>query len=120
MQGIPEKLEAKLSEKRFLTAVELLQDGLTEIRKPRMEGIGALSDLKVYLSNQEQSLTDILIEELHNHLYLKSPYCENRWKEHASPQVRGVSRESAVPMGTRQLYQFLDQLDTDATVSDHE
>jgi hypothetical protein len=62
-------------------------------------------------------LTDILIEELHNHLYLKSPYCENRWKEHASQQVRGVSRESAVPMGTRQLYQFLDQLDTDAVVS---
>jgi exocyst complex component 4 len=54
LQGIPEKLEAKLSEKRFLTAVELLQDGLTEIRKPSMDGIGALSDLKVYLSNQEQ------------------------------------------------------------------
>jgi exocyst complex component 4 len=43
-----------LSEKRFLTAVELLQDGLTEIRKPSMDGIGALGDLKVYLSNQEQ------------------------------------------------------------------
>jgi hypothetical protein len=54
LQGIPEKLEAKLSEKRFLTAVELLQDGLTAIRKPNMDGIGALSDLKVYLSNQEQ------------------------------------------------------------------
>jgi exocyst complex component 4 len=54
LQGIPEKLEAKLSEKRFLTAVELLQDGLTQIRKPNMDEIGALSDLKVYLSNQEQ------------------------------------------------------------------
>jgi exocyst complex component 4 len=23
---------------------------------------------------------DILIEELHDHLYLKSPYCQGRWK----------------------------------------
>ena len=70
MQGIPEKLEAKLSEKRFLTAVELLQDGLTEIRKPSMDGIGALSDLKVYLSNQEQVRLEHLVDPKANHLVL--------------------------------------------------
>jgi hypothetical protein len=26
-----------------------------------------------------QALRDILIDELHNHLYLKSFWCENRW-----------------------------------------
>ena len=53
LQGIPDKLEARISEKRFLSAVELLQDGLKTIRTPEMDAIGALSDLRVYLSNQE-------------------------------------------------------------------
>jgi exocyst complex component 4 len=62
LQGIPEKLEARISEKRFLSAVELLQDALKTMRNSDMDGIGALSDLRVYLSNQEhvcllQSLT---------------------------------------------------------------
>jgi exocyst complex component 4 len=53
LQGIPEKLEARISEKRFLGAVELLQDALKTMRNPEMDKIGALSDLRVYLSNQE-------------------------------------------------------------------
>ena len=53
MQGIPEKLEARISEKRFLSAVELLQDALKKMRNSEMDSIGALSDLRVYLSNQE-------------------------------------------------------------------
>jgi hypothetical protein len=53
LQIVPEKLEARISEKRFLTAVEILQDALKMIRKSEMEGIGALSDLRIYLSNQE-------------------------------------------------------------------
>jgi exocyst complex component 4 len=71
LQLVPEKLEARISEKRFLSAVDILQDALRMIRKSEMENIGALSDLRTYLSNQEVSLTDILIEELHGHLYLK-------------------------------------------------
>ncbi|KAJ9642946.1 exocyst subunit [Coniosporium tulheliwenetii] len=86
LQNVSEKLEARISEKRFLTAVDVLQDALRLIRRSDMEGIGALSDLRVYLSNQEHSLTDILIEELHSHLYLKSPYCEDRWKIYAPNQ----------------------------------
>ena len=53
IRGIPEKLEALISEKRFLSAVELLQDALKTMREPNMDDIGALSDLRVYLSNQE-------------------------------------------------------------------
>lgn len=53
LQGIPEKLEARISEKRFLSAVELLQDALKTMQNPNMNNIGALSDLRVYLSNQE-------------------------------------------------------------------
>lgn len=30
-------------------------------------------------NHYDQALRDILIDELHNHLYLKSFWCENRW-----------------------------------------
>jgi exocyst complex component 4 len=53
LQLVPEKLEARISEKRFLIAVEILQGALRMIRRSEMESIGALSDLRVYLSNQE-------------------------------------------------------------------
>ncbi|KAI7695466.1 hypothetical protein KC353_g17857, partial [Hortaea werneckii] len=53
LQAVPERLEAQISEKRFLDAVGTLQEALSLIRKPETEDIGALSDLRVYLSNQE-------------------------------------------------------------------
>lgn len=103
LQAVPEKLEAEISEKRFLAAVQTLQDALKLIRKPELEDIGALSDLRVYLGNQEHSLTDILVEELHSHLYLKSPYCEARWKAHAK---RDPTR-GAISPEDRALHTFL-------------
>lgn len=118
LQQIPEKLEARISEKRFLTAVDILQKALATIRKSEMENIGALNDLRTYLSNQEVSLTDILIEELHSHLYLKSPYCQDRWKEYAHNQVKGgISERAQSDARGRLLYYFLDGLDTAEPVS---
>lgn len=118
LQVVPERLEAHISEKRFLTAVDILQDALRLIRKTEMEKIGALSDLRTYLSNQEVSLTDILIEELHSHLYLKSPYCEDRWKEYAQNQVKGdLSERAQAEARGRLLYHFLEGLDTSEPVS---
>lgn len=107
LQQVPEKLETQISEKRFLGAADTLQDALKLMRKPDMEEIGALSDLKVYLSNQEHSLTDILIEELHNHLYLKSPYCEERWKAH----TRQDPTSTTIDDGERAMFEFLDSFD---------
>lgn len=108
LQAVPERLEAQISEKRFLGAVATLQEALAVIRKPEMEDIGALSDLRVYLSNQEHSLTDILIEELHSHLYLKSPYCEERWKAH-SRQATGAN--ATVSDEDRAMHSFLETYD---------
>lgn len=104
LQTVPEILEAEISEKRFLAAVETLQNALKLIRKPELEDIGALSDLRVYLGNQEHSLTDILVEELHSHLYLKSPYCEARWKAHA----RRDPARGATSSEDRALHTFLE------------
>lgn len=80
LRTVPDQLEARISEKRFLTAVEVLQNALRKLRKPELDDIGALSDLRSYLANQETALMDILVEELHEHLYLKSPYCQERWQ----------------------------------------
>lgn len=110
---VTDKLEARISEKRFLTAVDVLQDALKMIRKPEMDQIGALVDLRSYLANQETSLTDILIEELHSHLYLKSPYCQDRWKAHVKEISNGSSTESTtfVSLAIQPLYRFLEDLD---------
>ncbi|KAL7273180.1 exocyst subunit [Rhizina undulata] len=122
LQLVPEKLEARISEKRFLTAVEVLSDALKVINRPEMMEIGALSDLRAYLGSQESSLADILIEELHNHLYLKSLYCVDRWKPY-SPNQKDVAHAAngstngvksngiSVVKEKRPLHKFLDSSD---------
>lgn len=80
LRAVPDQLEARISEKRFLTAVDVLQNALRKLRRPELDDIGALNDLRSYLVNQETALMDILVEELHEHLYLKSPYCQERWQ----------------------------------------
>jgi exocyst complex component 4 len=109
LQHVPERLEARISEKRFLTAVEILQEALRTVRRSELENIGALSELKAYLANQESSLSDILIEELHNHLYLKSPYCQGRWKIYQkgdNKPFEGITSKSI--NHTRPLFAFLE------------
>jgi exocyst complex component 4 len=113
VQQIPHQLEARISDKLFISAVDCLQEGLRLARSPELEDIGALSDMRVYLSNQELSLTDILLEELHNHLYLKSPYCEERWKTYAKIHRSNVQPDM-VGSNSRQLYTFLDHLNPDS------
>lgn len=128
LQLMPEILEAQISEKRFLGAVDTLQEALKLMRKPEMEEIAALADLRLYFTNQEHSISDILIEELHSHLYLKSPYCEERWKQYASSRSASAATASSSSSSSssssaknptppsaiqgRQLYRFLDLLET--------
>ncbi|KAL1302546.1 hypothetical protein AAFC00_002928 [Neodothiora populina] len=122
LQIMPEKLEAQISEKRFLAAVDTLQEALKLMRKPEMEEIGALADLRLYFSNQEHALVDILIEELHSHLYLKSPYCEDRWKPYAhrtaATSGSGVATTGPFALQGRPLYRFLDSLMNNTTILD--
>ncbi|KAI9890235.1 MAG: hypothetical protein M1814_004397 [Vezdaea aestivalis] len=113
LQGIQEKLDTRITEKRFLTAVDILQDGLRLITKPEMENIGALNDLRTYLTNQQTSLKEILVEELHSHLYLKSPYCQDRWKTYDQNQTKTdeANENPKLLSGPRALYLFLEGLD---------
>ncbi|GAA5933851.1 hypothetical protein JCM1841_001318 [Sporobolomyces salmonicolor] len=84
---LPPSLESLLSEKRFLSAVVLLVRSIKTLNKPEMQEIGALADLRAWAKGQETVLLEILIEELHNHLYLKSFYCDVRWKSYTRGQT---------------------------------
>ena len=53
LQLVPEQLDARISDKHFLLAVDLLQDALRVVRRSDMESIGALADLQIYFNNQE-------------------------------------------------------------------
>ena len=122
LQAVPEKLEARISEKRFLTAVDVLQDALRSVRRSELDDIGGISDLRSYFSNQEVSLTDILVEELHDHLYLKSPYCQNRWKRHKNEESPSESPDYTVSDNAnswdRPVYRYLSALDTSTPLAD--
>jgi Xaa-Pro aminopeptidase len=111
IQSLPEKLESRLSDKRFLGAVEVLHDALRLLRRSELENIGALADTRAYFENQESSITDILVEELHDHLYLKSPYCADRWKP-PGPDTESTGINGAGPSSwERPVYGFLARLD---------
>jgi exocyst complex component 4 len=117
LRGVPDQLEARISEKRFLTAVEVLQTALRKLRKPELDDIGALSELRNYLANQENALMDILVEELHEHLYLKSPYCQERWQNLAKSQ--GAFQEGYGESGSiAPFYMVLDGIDWDKSVAE--
>ncbi|KAI2643500.1 Sec8 exocyst complex component-specific domain-containing protein [Xylaria nigripes] len=117
LRAVPDQLEARISEKRFLTAVEVLQNALRKLRKPELDDIGALSDLRSYLVNQETALMDILVEELHEHLYLKSPYCQERWQSLAKNQgAHNQNYGDSVPITP--FHVVLDTLDLEHPVTE--
>ncbi|KAH8821494.1 Sec8 exocyst complex component-specific domain-containing protein [Xylogone sp. PMI_703] len=108
---VPDQLEARISEKRFLTAVNILQKALRRIRAPELDGVGALNELRSYFANQETALTDILTEELHDHLYLKSPYCQERWQNLAKGNG-GVSKDKPENAPSiRPFYEVVESMD---------
>ncbi|KAG5635065.1 hypothetical protein H0H81_012546 [Sphagnurus paluster] len=81
LKTVPDLLETLMSEKRLLQASVLLVRSLKIINKPDMLEIGAVADLRGYLA-----LRDILIDELQNHLYLKSFWCDTRWAAYVPNQ----------------------------------
>ena len=112
---VPGQLEERISEKKFLGAVDLLVKSLKSITKSEFDDISAIIDLRIYLTNQEGTLLDILIEELHDHLYLRSPYCKDRWK---GKKANGEDRDpkdymlsSSVNVWDRPFNHYLNEVD---------
>ena len=53
LQQVPEKLEKQISDKKFLSAVDTLQEAIGSINRSDIKAINAMSDLSTYFSNQE-------------------------------------------------------------------
>lgn len=119
LRAVPARLEEKINEKRWIGAVEILNDALVSSRRTGFEHVGAMSDLRSYFTNQESSLIDMLIEELHDHLYLKSPYCVDRWK---GRKMNSREANAGDNLGgnawDRPVYHFLSALDTKIPMSE--
>ena len=45
-----------------------------------------------------QAMVDILLDELHSHLYLKSFYCESRWRSYTRGQTERASSSAATKL----------------------
>lgn len=119
LRELPTKLEEKINEKRWIGAVDILGEALVNSRKSGLEDIGAMSDLRGYFAGQESSLIDMLIEELHDHLYLKSPYCSERWKGRRVGNTEVNPRDSfGGNAWDRPVYHFLAALDTKQPMSE--
>lgn len=86
LKSVPDKLEQHIARKEFLSAYSTLSEAVALADNEQLIGISALQPLQTYLATQHSSLFGILIEELLNHLYLKSPYCSSRW--HAYSNIR--------------------------------
>lgn len=79
LKAVPDKLELQISQKYFMSAHATLSGAMRTAEKENLQNLATLNAIKSYLVSQESSLFGILMKELHNHIYLKSPYCDSRW-----------------------------------------
>ncbi|KAG2192041.1 hypothetical protein INT46_011644 [Mucor plumbeus] len=86
LRTTPEKIDAMMESKHVLSASKLLTSSTKQALSKDMMQIGALDDVRRTLASQKNTLYDLLIEELHNHLYLKNSYCDNRWSVYTPRQ----------------------------------
>lgn len=125
LKQVPEQLESCLADKRFLQAALLLQRSIKTANREVLQEIGALSDLKQYFHTQENTLTDILVEELHNHLYLKAFNSDGRWKaympgQESLPVISVNGEQVAKETDDQSASRFSSYLNTLAVKPNHE
>ncbi|KAJ2747979.1 exocyst subunit [Coemansia sp. BCRC 34301] len=78
VKRLPEELAGYAREKKFLTAASKLVQDMQFVFDPELNPIEALSGLRQQLEKEKSDLLRLIIDELHNHIYLKSPYCERK------------------------------------------
>ncbi|TIA84297.1 hypothetical protein E3P77_00076 [Wallemia ichthyophaga] len=80
VRSVPDMLESLITDKRWIEAVVLLNKSLTIVNLPSLTDVGAIVDLRLFLLSQDNALRELLIEELHNHVYLKTYHTDNLWR----------------------------------------
>ncbi|KAI7829231.1 Sec8 exocyst complex component-specific domain-containing protein [Kickxella alabastrina] len=78
VKKFPEELSGYVREKKFLIAANKLVQNMQFVFDPELNPIEALLGLRHQLEKEKSELLKMIIDELHNHIYLKSPYCERK------------------------------------------
>ncbi|KAG4084718.1 hypothetical protein H8356DRAFT_1743378 [Neocallimastix lanati (nom. inval.)] len=75
LRDAPDKILELISSKHYLTATKYLLKYLEIANNIDYQSIGALDDIRHDLNIIKASIYNSLIEDLHNHIYLKSKFC---------------------------------------------
>ncbi|OUM68033.1 hypothetical protein PIROE2DRAFT_4316 [Piromyces sp. E2] len=75
LREAPDKVLELISSKHYLTATKYLLKYLEIANNIDYQSIGALDDIRHDLNVIKASIYNSLIEDLHNHIYLKSKFC---------------------------------------------
>ncbi|KAJ3283609.1 hypothetical protein HK104_010298, partial [Borealophlyctis nickersoniae] len=78
LQKTPDKVETLIQGKFYLTAVRTLLSAIRAATGGDCAEIGALEVTRQKLTELHSTLHETLIEEIHNHVYLKSPFSLDR------------------------------------------
>ncbi|PVU85543.1 hypothetical protein BB559_004588 [Furculomyces boomerangus] len=96
---LSEEIALNVEKKQFLTAVSQLIQAIQFLFDPELRPIEALSGLRQRMEREKEGITQVMIEELHNHLYLKSPYCQKGLE--ADDDDKGIFSNESGPKRVR-------------------
>ncbi|KAI0216777.1 exocyst subunit [Massospora cicadina] len=68
---VPDRLESLFRDKYYLTGIRLLISTLKQLDTPALAPIKATTEIRRTLTKVKNTLHEALIEEIHNHVYLK-------------------------------------------------
>ncbi|CAO3657286.1 unnamed protein product [Mucor hiemalis] len=117
LRTTPEKIDAMMESKQVLGAAKLLVASLKQVKSDDMMQIGALNDIRRTLTTQKNTLYDMLIEELHNHLYSKNSFCDNRWHSY-TPRQQNLPECTIKPRVFREAKQGNTSRDENQNIED--
>ncbi|ORZ31982.1 Sec8 exocyst complex component-specific domain-domain-containing protein [Catenaria anguillulae PL171] len=79
MRRAPAEIESFMAGKYYISAVIVLNDALKTIHGKECERIGALEETRKQLTSLREAIFEAIVSDINAHIYLKSPYCEDRW-----------------------------------------
>ncbi|KAJ1736424.1 exocyst subunit [Coemansia sp. Benny D160-2] len=91
VKRLPDEMAGYTADKKFLTAAGKLVQDMQFVFDPELNAIEALSGLRTQLEKEKASLLHKIIDELHSHIYLKSPYCERKMGIEGEDDLEEVS-----------------------------
>ncbi|XP_078668005.1 exocyst complex component 4-like isoform X10 [Branchiostoma floridae x Branchiostoma belcheri] len=99
----PEKLDEYMAKKHYLHATELLVSAVASL-EGTLCGVEALRDVRAELQNKKEQMHEVLIEELHRHLYIRSTAQVNKPLRRQG-SIKGTANRDVSPSPGRKLLQ---------------